>query len=388
MVPVGMLKSIGWIFLIWLCGEQSRVLARSSCRAPTLNGGYFEPQLVTYPHGTVLAYACEGGRKPAVDGWWATTECYDGNWLTQPQCIDVNDCIPPNTPHAEFTQSPAGWYENGYVIWIKCDAGYDYKDWEATAQCVNGSWLSVPVCERKSIPFAIHIKCNPSPQNPHGVIINQPPQQDVYASDIEILYECQDGYNVVGEYKKSIFCIGGNWSVPPPCIKQIKPTPGGSTTSAGGRPAGSGHSSSGRGNTGGSPTGTGSNQPQVTTVDLCGPTPIVQGGEIVERDPRFLKYQCGSFYKRVGPEKVFCQSNGQWSTTPTCKSTYCTVDTSQYRHLIYDGVKYINNGEKLRLECVKLSHWFLDHYSEVRCNNGRLTLGKCCNWFEHKTSSC
>ncbi|XP_061550682.1 complement factor H-like isoform X2 [Phycodurus eques] len=373
MVPLGMLKYIGWIFLIWLCGEHGCVLARRSCRAPTLNGGYVVPQQDTYSHGTVLSYACEAGLKPAVEGWWATTTCQDGKWSTQPQCIDVNNCIPPTIPHAKFTSSLVGWYENSYVIRIKCDAEYAFKDLDATAECVNGTWLSVPSCERSSQA------CEEPHKIPHAVIINQHPHQDVYASDTEILYECQDGYNVEGQLKKSIFCIGGNWSAAPACIKQIKPILGRSTTSAG---------SETRPESGGSSTSTGSTDPQVTTVDQCGTTPIVQGGEIVGRDLMFLKYQCGSFYKQVGPEKVFCYSNGQWSTMPTCKAIYCSVDTDQYPQLKYDGVKYINDGETVTLECEKLHHWLTDHYSEGRCNNGRLTLGICCNWWEMKFNLC
>lgn len=66
---------------------------------------------------------------------------------------DVNNCIPPTIPHAKYTSSLTGWYEDGYVIRITCDPGYSSKDWDATTQCVNGKWLSVPICQRKSLPF-------------------------------------------------------------------------------------------------------------------------------------------------------------------------------------------------------------------------------------------
>ncbi|XP_019733478.1 complement factor H-related protein 1-like isoform X2 [Hippocampus comes] len=370
---LGMFKKyIGWIFMIWLSGAHRCISASPSCRAPIVNGGYVVPQQDTYSHGTVLPYACENGFKPAVEGWWATTTCQNGKWSTQPQCIGVNNCIPPTIPHAKYTSSQTGWYEDGYVIRITCDPGYSSKDWDATTQCVNGKWLSVPICQRSTQA------CDDPPKIPHAVIINQGPRRDVYASDTEILYECEDGYDVEGKHKKSIYCISGAWSAAPPCIKQTKPTPG-SSTSTGSEtgPAG-----------GGSSTNTGSPDPQVTTIDQCGTNPIVADGEVVERDPMFLKYQCGSFYKQVGPDKVFCYTNGQWSTLPTCKASYCSVDTDQYPQLKYDGVKYINDGESVRLECVKLDHWLTDHYSVGRCNNGRIQLGKCCNWWELKFNSC
>lgn len=58
-------------------------------------------------------------------------------------------------------------------------------------------------------------------------------------------------------------------------------------------------------------------------------------------------------------------------------ASYCSVDTDHYPQLKYDGVKYINDGESVRLECVKLDHWLTSHYSVGRCNNGRIQLGQC-----------
>lgn len=40
----------------------------------------------------------------------------------------------------------------------------------------------------------------------------------------------------------------------------------------------------------------------------------------MEIDQLFLKYECNTFYKRVGPQKVMCNSDGTWSEVPTCKS--------------------------------------------------------------------
>ncbi|XP_057712981.1 complement factor H-like [Corythoichthys intestinalis] len=386
-------KYFAWIFLIWTCGEhgcvgflQSMISEGRPCQAPTLDGGYIVPEQDIYSHGATLSFACEKGLKPATQGWWATTTCLDGKWATQPQCIDINNCIPPFIPNGKFTWSASGWYENGFVIRVKCDAGYSYKNYDATASCVNGTWLSVPTCERSQQA------CDAPPKIPHAVIINNP-HQDVYASDTELLFECEDGFTVEGTQKKAIFCIFGTWSPAPPCVKGIKPTPGGSTAStgsgtipsSGGRRPGSGSGNGGRDHAGTS-TGTSSTHPQVTTIDRCGDTPVVADGEIMKRTSRFLKYQCGSFYKRVGPEKVVCYANGQWSATPTCKATYCSVD--QHPRLKFDGVKFLTDGETVELECVNPGHWLTTHYSVVRCNNGRIILGKCCNWWERKFSSC
>nr|XP_057923259.1 complement factor H-like isoform X2 [Doryrhamphus excisus] len=363
---------LGFAFLS--CGGHHCVSASRYCDAPTLDGGYLVPEQDTYNHGTVLFYACENGLKPAVEGWWATTTCRDGKWSTRPQCIDINNCIPLVLPHGKYHSSSEGWYMNGYTIRVTCDTGYVHRNWDATALCANGTWTSVPVCERSTQA------CNEPPKVPHGVIVNQNPKQDVYASDTEVVYECEDGYNVQGGHvKKSIFCIAGNWTTAPACVREIKPTPagGGSTTSTEGRRPGSGKDGSevgGRGNTGG--------------VDRCGTAPIVPNGDIVERNQMFLKYQCASFYTRVGPRRVVCHSNGQWSKIPICKAAYCSVDTSERTQLKDVGVKFINSGEKVRLECVKLDHWLTNHYSVASCNNAEITFTRCCNWWELKWNTC
>lgn len=71
--------------LIYCC-----ILAQSvtqSCSAPRLDGGLFDPKQEIYSHGTKLTYTCNDGRKPAAQGWWATSTCENGSWSPQPQCI-------------------------------------------------------------------------------------------------------------------------------------------------------------------------------------------------------------------------------------------------------------------------------------------------------------
>lgn len=70
---------------IWRC-----ISVRPSdqpCSAPELNGGYLVPEQSSYDHKTTLYYGCDNGRKPAVEGWWATSTCLDGIWSPKPQCI-------------------------------------------------------------------------------------------------------------------------------------------------------------------------------------------------------------------------------------------------------------------------------------------------------------
>ena len=122
---------------------------------------------------------------------------------------------------------------------------------------------------------------------------------------------------------------------------------------------------------------------QITTINNCGRYPRVSNGDVVETGPLFLKYQCSSLYKRVGPQKVVCYSDGTWSPLPTCKAAFCEVDTADYYQLENAGVKFIGDGQKVKLKCEKLKlYWINDHYSEVQCTDRRIRLGRCCSWVD------
>ncbi|RCU34722.1 hypothetical protein DVA76_19280, partial [Acinetobacter baumannii] len=63
---------------------------------------------------------------------------------------DEKACIPPDIPNAKYTETQNSWYNNGNILRIRCNEGYETKDRDATATCINGTWSSVPVCESKS----------------------------------------------------------------------------------------------------------------------------------------------------------------------------------------------------------------------------------------------
>ena len=68
-------------------------------------------------------------------------------------------CIPPTIPNAKYTENSNGWYEEGHIIRITCDKGYHDKNQDATAECINGTWSSVPVCESKSVRCVTQVSC-------------------------------------------------------------------------------------------------------------------------------------------------------------------------------------------------------------------------------------
>ncbi|XP_042353684.1 complement factor H-like [Plectropomus leopardus] len=392
-------RYVGFALLVWFPGVLCAQSAAQPCRTPRLKGGFFVPEQEAYSHETELTYACDDGLKPVVEGWWATSTCQNGTWSHEPQCIDENACLPPTIPNAKYTVNRNGWYENRETIRITCEKGYDYKNRDATAECINGTWSSVPVCER-----SINA-CGEPPKFPHAVIIHQG-YQDLFPVDSEVQYECEDEYTLDGtETKKSTYCISGNWTTGPTCSRETRPGTGHGGSAVGGsgsRPdsgqggsAGGGHTTSGSGT---KPTGGGSSsssgedgketQVQITTITNCGKHPVVPNGDVVRKSPMFLRYQCASFYKRVGPDTVMCYSTGMWSDIPTCKAAFCSVNTDEYPALIPAGIKFLRDGERATLECVKLDHWWTDHYSVARCINGKTILSRCCGWFDLRRGVC
>ncbi|XP_035861227.1 complement factor H-related protein 1-like isoform X1 [Sander lucioperca] len=347
------IRYLGLVLLIWSPAALHAQSATQPCSAPRLDGGFFAPKQETYSHGTKLTYTCNDGLKPTVKAWWVTSTCQNGGWSHEPQCIDETACIPPDIPNAQYKKN--GWYENKNRCRITCDEGYVHKNRDATAICSNGTWSSVPACE-KSIEA-----CGEPPKIPHAVIIHQE-YRELFAADSEVQYECEDGYTVEGGgTKEYITCMSGNWTEGPTCIKvsSVGP-PGGPTTS----------------------TGSGIQQVEVKN---CRQKPVVPNGDVVGDDPMFLSYHCAALYQRVGPERVMCYSNGMWSEVPFCKATFCSVDTDRYLALVSVGVKIIKDGETERLECVHQTRWWTTHYSVARCTNGRMTLSRCCDLLDKWT---
>ncbi|XP_053185624.1 complement factor H-like isoform X2 [Scomber japonicus] len=363
-------RYLGFLLLIWFPGALHALSGQQNCRAPKLDHGYLVPDEESYTHETNLTYACDKGHKPVVEGWWARSTCQDGKWSHEPQCIDENACIPPTILNAKYTENSNGWYENGHKIRIICAIGYEHKNFSATAECTNGTWSSLPVCEKQ------FLACGEPPEIPHAVIIHEG-YQDVFAADSVLQYECEEGFTVEGvNTNKTIICISGKWSTASPCHSRPDAGRGGSAAGGGG----SSSSSGGNDREGGH---------QITTINNCGRYPRVSNGDVVERGPMFLKYQCSSFYKRVGPQKVMCYSDGTWSPVPTCKAAFCEVDTADYRQLENAGIKFIGDGQKGILKCDKLEwYWIHDHYSEVQCTDGRIRLGKCCSWLDGLRQGC
>ncbi|XP_069366767.1 complement factor H-related protein 1-like [Paralichthys olivaceus] len=373
------MRYLGFALLVCFPGALHAQSAAQPCRAPTLAGGYFVPRQEMFSHKTKLTYACDTGRQPVVEGWWVTSTCDNGIWSHLPQCIDENACIPPTIPNGKYTESSDGWYENGDIIRITCDKGYEHKDNDATGICTNGNWSSLPICERSMDA------CSEPPKVPHAVIIDLG-YQKLFAGDSKVRYECKDGYTIEGGHtKKSIYCLSGNWSEGPVCSKGRVPGTDHGGSAAGGTSGGH-TSSAGRGPS--TNSGTAEGGIQFAPINRCRKHPVVPNGVITEITVMFLKYECNNFYQRVGPGTVNCHSNGMWSAVPSCRATFCTVDIQQYPHLSPGGVKFVKHGETEKFECLKQSHWITDHFSMGSCTDGRISFDECCSWVSRKIGMC
>ncbi|XP_034411339.1 coagulation factor XIII B chain-like [Cyclopterus lumpus] len=354
------IRYLGFGLLIWFPVAIHVQTSNQPCPAPRLEAGYWVPVQDFYKHETKLPYVCNKGRKPAAEGWWATSTCLNGIWSPQPQCIDEKACIAADIANAKYTEQQGSWYEDGHTIRITCNEEYDPKGWKDTAKCIDGKWSPVLVCE-KSLRA-----CGAPPQIPHAVIILQG-YQDLFAAGTELQYECEDGYTVEGgDTKTSIHCIARKWTDGPilngmldwvalqmweqlavghnlkvePADRvldmvevqlavrhnlkvELASRPG---TGHGGGSAGSGTQAEGggRGTIAGGPVGsavggTGRGTQPEREVNNCGPAPVVPNADFVGISEMVVRYQCFRFYKRVGPEMVECQRDGTWSKVPACK---------------------------------------------------------------------
>ncbi|XP_030578805.1 complement factor H-like [Archocentrus centrarchus] len=365
------LRSLGFVLILF-----PGVLQAQGCDAPRLPHGYCLPQQETYSNGATITYACDNGYKPAVEMWWATSTCQHGTWYHEPQCIGESSCLPPTISNAKYPENLNSWYEDGSTLRITCEAGFEHKNQNTTITCENGNWSPVPVCE-KSISA-----CSAPPKIPHAVIINQG-YQEVFAAGSQVQYHCEDAYTNVGQ--NTIICEAGLWTTGPTC-KTLRGAGHGGSTVTGTEvshttPAGSGTQ----------PGHTDSSEQTETSlrfiaIDNCGQFPVIPNGVITETTRFSLKYECQHLYKLVGPATVKCIRSGMWSDLPVCRAAFCAVNTDDNPQYISVGTVYIPVGEEKRVECVKPHSWSFNHYSTVRCFNGRVEATECCNKLEHALS--
>ncbi|KAM9428205.1 complement factor H-like isoform 3-T3 [Salvelinus alpinus] len=352
-----------------------------SCQKPKLDRGYFDSDKETYQHGTELYYACDKGRKPVVEGWWAMVKCENRKWSHIPQCIDENSCIAPENPNAKVKNPDVnGWYPNKQSVWFDCDSTHVIKG-SISAKCENGTWTELPLCvERDDL-------CGEPPLVTNAVITRK--YQEKFQDGSKINYKCQDSYTF--EETDSSVCISGDWTTAPTCIPTTSPTErastgeGDSSTSSdrgnGGTSSGGGHSTSSGEEA--SPNVRPPARPQPSSpflpVDRCGEKPTVDNGDFIsdsDSNRMALTFKCINYYKLVGPEQVMCHSDETWSELPICKAP-CTVDKRTYNLLDLKKDMFVKEGESQTFLCKEQDYWKRPFVADVRCQNGEVTVGRC-----------
>ncbi|XP_039878236.1 complement factor H-like isoform X2 [Simochromis diagramma] len=331
-------RTLGFVLVLF-----PGLLQAQGCDPPRLVHGNFLPRQETYSDRTTITYSCDNGYKPVVEGWWATSTCERGKWSHEPQCIDESSCLPPTIPNGKYPKNSKGWYEDGSTLTITCDGGFEHQNQFTTITCGNGKWSSAPVCERSMSA------CSAPPKIPHAVIIHG--YQEVFAAGSEVQYECEDGYTA--HTKKSV-CIQRNWTPVPTC-----------------------RSSNER-----------DTRLRYTTIQNCGNFPVIENAVAQQTSQYHLTYRCQRLYRLVGPETVRCISSGMWSNLPECRANFCAVNTDDNPAYKSVGIVHIENGEEEKVECVKPHSWSFEHYSKVRCINGRVEATECCNRAEHAVQEC
>ncbi|XP_036072311.1 coagulation factor XIII B chain isoform X7 [Oryzias melastigma] len=253
-------------------------------------------------------------------------------------------CIAPSLRNGYFVPTKDSYQLNEKIIYA-CD--YEFKPAVDVAQsiCENGQWSPQPQCIAHETPQF----CS-APNVENGYFV---PIKESYQLNEIIIYACENGFKPAVDAIHSM-CENGQWSPQPQCIVY---SPGLIEVNT---------------------------KPEVVPVENCGELPVVANGLVQQSENLALRVSCQMFYKLDGPEKVVCYSSNKWSEVPICKVNYCAVDTAAYEDVIPDGVKYVVNGEEIKLLCKDIFR--LENHRYVRCRNGKATVSECCNRFQIYTS--
>ncbi|KAK5875572.1 hypothetical protein CesoFtcFv8_026641 [Champsocephalus esox] len=384
-------RYLGFFLLVWNPQVLHAQRAAQPCPAPSLNGGFFPPGQSAYNHEATLSYACHDGLKPAVKGRWGTSTCRNGNWSPKPQCIDEKACVPLTIPNGNYDASTDGWYGERDRIQVTCDEGYEHKDRDATAQCINGAWSSVPICEKSTE------SCGDPPKIPHAVIIVQG-YQEVFAVNSQLQYQCEDGYTAEGEDTKTIICISGNWTEGPTCTQRAAQPCLAPSLNGGFFPPGQsaynheatlsyachdGLKPAVKGWWGTSTCRNGNWSPKPQCIEItqsCAEPPKIPHAVIINQEYQevfvndsTVQYECEDGYAAEGSDtKTITCMSGNWTEGPTCNA-----NCGDYPSVPNGDVVVQVNGTSLKYQCNKL--YRLEGPVSVTCqSNGKWTEPPSC----------
>ncbi|XP_047224155.1 complement factor H-like isoform X3 [Girardinichthys multiradiatus] len=152
------LRGLGLALLVWSPGVLHAIHGEGPCSTPSLKDGYFVPVQDSYPHGTLINYSCDTGYKPTVEGWWATSQCENGEWSDEPQCVASS--AKPGTKETQPSSASIDicgdhpQVPNGVVVeeerrYLKyqCRDYYKLVGSDTVVCHSDGTWSEVPRCK-------------------------------------------------------------------------------------------------------------------------------------------------------------------------------------------------------------------------------------------------
>ncbi|CAL1277410.1 unnamed protein product [Larinioides sclopetarius] len=237
-----------------------------------------------------------------------TLNCEQNVWKPRqniPDCKQVkvqteSSCKHPGVVENGIIQdfeSDTEQFPIGTELRFLCREGYRIHGPEAIYCLLNFSWSDAPPVCISLATTASPSKSQPSCKHPgtveNGFIVNDEPEIQSFPLGSELRFQCNEGHEMIGA--KAIHCLhsfnqGGYWSdVPPFCRYAVKTT-----------------------------------TPQTISAIYCKHPGAVENG-VTENYPleteRFpvgaaLKFQCREGFELVGPTKLYCKRNGEWSQGP------------------------------------------------------------------------
>ena len=327
-----------------------------------------------YRPGSVIRYHCDTGFE--IDGKTTRSCRSDGTWsgLT-PRCVVVRCRLPNNIKHGQMTlPSKKNSTIYGTTVQYRCDPGYQL-DGPAIRKCSDGrQWSgSDPKCD----PTA----CDDPEPIPHGKIVGS--EREIGA---EIAYNCDDGYQLIGDRVRN--CTEeGEWSGNSSYCQKMTECNKPSYVISNGRMVSSNFSEGATihyvcddGYFVDGPTyrscqadGRWDNPIPVCERVEC-PRPLKPANsEVGGFEYRFrerVKYRCRAGYQLIGPSERVCQANKTWSgDEPRCEPVECPQPSDLMNGkvlvegLLYQNVAHYQCNTSYRLEgletreCGTDGHW-------------------------------
>ncbi|KAK9871008.1 hypothetical protein WA026_009968 [Henosepilachna vigintioctopunctata] len=293
-----------------------------SCGSP----GNLENGLVIgneYYFENIISFECEEGHVMKGE---KTISCgKDGKWVpAKPNCVKILCETPKNFNNGTFEEKT---YQYKDVIHFKCDDGF-MSNGDNKASCgADGKWSHLPEC--------IKISCA-SP----GILANGIVYGNSYYFEDRVVYDCNEGYTLVGSTSSA--CSGsGEWIPSKPTCVAISTT-------------------------------TMVTIPTVVSLVTCrNPKPprnMMRLGDSNERHfvGSTIRFGCVEGYRMLGNSVIRCSKIGRWTRLQgTCRKISCMEPnvSKQTKILgesyLYGDVVFIvcKNKVKYELKCSKDGNW-------------------------------